>query len=221
MAIPKVIYQTFKTQQIPWLTKLYIKSFRRKNKGYSYEFYDDRRVDEFIRDSFDEEVYKAYSKLQIGAAKADFFRYAILYKKGGIYLDLDSDILVNLDKHLKDEDYAVITREKNHQNLFAQWALIFEKEHPFLERTIEYIVENIQQNKFPHDVHGMTGPTVYTRAINDVIAENPAVSYRIVPDDYRGIMKFKYKLGKLLIYGDRSQHWKKLQKVIPVIKTVD
>ncbi len=221
MAIPKVIYQTFKTQQIPWLTKLYIKSFMRKNKGYSYEFYDDTRVDEFIRDSFDEEVYKAYSKLQIGAAKADFFRYAILYKKGGIYLDLDSDILVNLDKHLKDEDCAVITREKNHQNLFAQWALIFEKEHPFLERTIKYIVENIQQNKFPHDVHGMTGPTVYTRAINDVIAENPAVSYRIVPDDYRGIMKFKYKLGKLLIYGDRSQHWKKLQKVIPVIKTVD
>jgi inositol phosphorylceramide mannosyltransferase catalytic subunit len=221
MAIPKVIYQTFKTDQIPWLTKLYIKRFRRKNKNYGYEFYDDQRVDAFIKESFDNEVYKAYSRLQIGAAKADFFRYAVLYKKGGIYLDLDSDILVNLDKHLNEKDQAVITREKNHQNLFAQWALVYEKGHPFLERTLHYIVENIQQNKYPHDVHAMTGPTVYTRAVNDVIAENPTVAYRIVPDDYRGIMKFKYKLGKLLIYGDRSQHWKKLQNVIPVVKTGD
>lgn len=218
MAIPKIIYQTFKTDQIPWLTKIYIKCFMRKNKGYRYEFYDDQRVDAFIKKSFDEEVYKAYSKLQIGAAKADFFRYAILYIHGGIYLDLDSDILVNLDKHLTVDDEAVITREKNHQNLFAQWALIFEKGHPFLERTIKYIVENIQQNTYPHDVHAMTGPTVYTRAVNDVIKEYPTVLYRVVPDDYKGLMKFKYKLGKLLIYGDRSQHWKKLQKVKSVVR---
>ncbi|HBI89921.1 glycosyltransferase family 32 protein [Sphingobacterium multivorum] len=221
MAIPKVIYQTFKTNQIPWLTKLYIKRFRRKNKNYRYEFYDDQRVDAFIKESFDNEVYKAYSRLQIGAAKADFFRYAVLYVYGGVYLDLDSDILVNLDKYLQEHDDAVITREKNHQNLFAQWALVFEKGHPFLERTIKYIVENIQQNKYPNDVHSMTGPTVYTRAVNDVINEDPTVSYRIVPDDYKGIMKFKYKLGKLLIYGDRSQHWKKLQKVVTVVKSED
>lgn len=218
MAIPKVIYQTFKTDQIPWLTKIYIKCFLRKNKGYRYEFYDDLRVDAFIKESFDEEVYKAYTRLQIGAAKADFFRYAILYVYGGIYLDLDSDILVNLDKYLNKGDQAVITREKNHPNLFAQWALIFEKGHPFLERTIKYIVENIQENKYPHDVHAMTGPTVYTRAVNAIVQEDANVSYRIVPDDYKGIMKFKYKLGKLLIYGDRSQHWKKLQKVVPVVK---
>ncbi len=218
MAIPKIIYQTFKTDQIPWLTKIYIKCFLRKNKGYRYEFYDDLRVDAFIKESFDEEVYKAYTRLQIGAAKADFFRYAILYVYGGIYLDLDSDILVNLDKYLNKEDQAVITREKNHPNLFAQWALIFEKGHPFLERTIKYIVENIQENKYPHDVHAMTGPTVYTRAVNAIVQEDANVSYRIVPDDYKGIMKFKYKLGKLLIYGDRSQHWKKLQKVVPVVK---
>ncbi|ULT22461.1 hypothetical protein KUH03_23995 [Sphingobacterium sp. E70] len=70
-------------------------------------------------------------------------------------------------------------------------------------------------------MHGMTGPTVYTRAVNDIIHEDPTVSYRIVADDYKGIMKFKYKLGKLLIYGDRSQHWKKLQKVVTVLKLED
>lgn len=221
MAIPKVIYQTFKSNDIPWLTRFYIKLFLRKNKGYRYEFYDDARIDEFIRTSFDPRIYQAYSRLQIGAAKADFFRYAILLKNGGIYLDMDSDILVSLDKHLLDSDTAVITREKNHQNLFAQWALVYDKGHPFLERTIDYAVENIEKNAFPHDVHAMTGPTVYTRAINDVLAENPQTAHRIVQDDYKGMMQFKYKLGKLLLYRDRSNHWKKLQIRVPVVRQDD
>lgn len=112
MAIPKVIYQTFKTSKIPWITRLYIWNFRRKNKEFDYEFYDDVRIDSFIKSYFSLEVYDAYSKLQIGAAKADFFRYAILYIHGGIYLDLDSDILISLNKVLRVEDVAVITREK-------------------------------------------------------------------------------------------------------------
>lgn len=218
MAIPKVIYQTFKTNKIPWLTRLYIWRFMYRNKGYTYKFYDDEQVEYFFKENFDARTYDAYSRLQIGAAKADFFRYAILYKNGGIYLDLDSNILTKLDKYFYDDDIAVITRERKHQNLFAQWALVFDKGHPFLKRTIEYIVDNIEQNRFPHDVHAMTGPTVYTRAIVDEIAENPYVNYRIVKDDYKGIMQFKYKLSKILIYGDRSNHWKKLQLRIPVVK---
>ncbi|WP_437922305.1 glycosyltransferase family 32 protein [Sphingobacterium sp. LRF_L2] len=218
MAIPKVIYQTFKTSKIPLVTRFYIWRFMRKNPGYQHEFYDDVRIDDFIRSSFPLEVYQAYSRLQIGAAKADFFRYAILYIKGGIYLDLDSDILKNLDQYIFDNDKAVITKEKNHPEYYAQWALVFEQGHPFLKRTIDYIVANIQKNAFPNDVHAMTGPSAYTKAIEDEIRLNPSVAYRVVADDYKDMMKFKYRLGKILIYGDRSQHWKKLQKVVPVVK---
>lgn len=220
MSIPKVIYQTFKTKNIPWLTRFYIYRFMKKNPGYKYEFYDDNRIDDFFKDSFNTRIYRAYRKLQIGAAKADFFRYAVLYKTGGVYLDLDSDLLVSLDEYLKEDDTAFIAREGPHP-FFTQWALVFDKNHPFLERVIEYIVENIEQNKFPHDVHSLTGPAVYTRAINDVITENPDVTYRMAPDDYRGLMQFKYKLCKFLIYKNKSKHWKKLQQRISVLKDDD
>lgn len=218
MAIPKVIYQTFKTDKIPLLTKFYIWLFLKRNKGYKREFFNDDQVDTFFKSSFDERTYQAYSRLQIGAAKADFFRYAILYKRGGIYLDLDSDITGRFDKVLLNTDVAVVAREKKWQQFFAQWALIFDKDHPFLEETIRLIVENIEQNKYPHDVHSMTGPTVYSKAINNVLARNPDVPHRIFRDDYKGLLKFKYKMGKILIYGDRANHWKNLQKVIPVVK---
>ena len=218
MAIPKVIYQTFKTKNIPLLTKFYIWIYKRKNKAWKHEIFDDTDIDSFISSNFDERTYKAYSRLQIGAAKADFFRYCILLINGGVYLDMDSDILVNLDKYITADDSAIITREKNHQNLFAQWALIYDKNHPFLKRTIEKIVENIENNTYPHDEHSMTGPTTYTKAIEEEIILNPDVSYRIVKDDYKGMMQFKYRLGKLLLYKDRANHWKKLQQRIPVLK---
>ncbi|MGJ1388225.1 glycosyltransferase family 32 protein [Sphingobacterium spiritivorum] len=220
MAIPKIIYQTFKTDKIPLLTRFYIWRFMRKNKSFSYKFYNDAKISQFIEKNFDKRTFDAYNLLQIGAAKADFFRYAVLYIHGGIYLDLDSDITADLDKFLLEDDVAVITKE-NGRHLYAQWALIYDKGHPFLKRTIDLMVHNIETNAFPHDVHAMTGPTVYTKAILEILQEFPDTACRIVEDDYKGMMKFKYKFGKILIYRDRSNHWKKLQKRIPVVKPTD
>ncbi|MGJ1419879.1 glycosyltransferase family 32 protein [Sphingobacterium spiritivorum] len=193
----------------------------RKNKPFSYKFYDDAEISQFIEKNFDKRTSDAYNLLQIGAAKADFFRYAVLYIHGGIYLDLDSDITADLDKFLLEDDVAVITKENNPYNLYTQWALIYDKGHPFLKRTIDLMVHNIETNAFPHDVHAMTGPTVYTKAILEILQECPDTAYRIVEDDYKGMMKFKYKFGKILIYRDRSNHWKKLQKRIPVVRPKD
>lgn len=218
MSIPKVIYQTFKTKKIPLLTRFYIWMYLRKNKDWKRVFYDDEQIDTFFKTNFDSRTYNAYIRLQIGAAKADFFRYAVLYVYGGVYLDMDSDILVSLDKHIRQDDMAFIAREKNHPDLFAQWGLIYAKGHPFVKRTIAYIIENIEGNKYPNDVHKMTGPTVYTKAIEDEINENPEVEYRLAEFDYKGILQFKYKLGKILLYKDRANHWKKLQQRITVLK---
>ncbi|SPW29016.1 Mannosyltransferase OCH1 and related enzymes [Elizabethkingia miricola] len=139
MPIPKVIYQTYK-DKIPWYSHFYIWRFRRKNKDFEYEFYNDERIDSFIKENFPEDVYYAYCKLQIGAAKADFFRYAILYKKGGVYLDIDSNILVNLNTFIQPNNKAILAYEEN-SNIFAQWAMFYEKNHPFLEETIKLVVK--------------------------------------------------------------------------------
>lgn len=131
-------------------------------------------------------------------------------------MDLDSNIIGRLDDFLKESDKAVLAREQKHPDCFVQWVLMYDKGHPFLERTIAMVVDNIECNTFPHDVHAMTGPTVYSRAIRAVLKEQPHISYRVAEDDYKGMMQFKYKLGKL-IYGNRSEHWKKLQQKTPVL----
>ncbi|QNK62653.1 glycosyl transferase [Pedobacter sp. PAMC26386] len=216
MSIPKIIHQTFKTSKLPLLTRWHISSFRKKNPDYSYEFYDDERIEAFLSQQYDKEVLSLYKKLNIGAAKADFFRYAVLYKKGGVYVDIDSGINGSLNQFITPDDSAIITKEGN-PDLFAQWALIYSPEHPFLKKTMEMVLENIRENKYPHDVHQMTGPTVYTKAIIESLKNNPEIPYRILGTDYDGYLKVKYKLGKFFLY-EKGDHWKKKQLTTPVLK---
>ncbi|WP_110828643.1 glycosyltransferase family 32 protein [Pedobacter nutrimenti] len=215
MPIPKIIHQTFKTEKLPFITKWHISRFRKKNPDYIYEFYDDQRIEKFLSEEFDEETLKLYQRLNIGAAKADFFRYAILLKKGGVYLDIDSSIRGSLNDFIKPTDTAVISEEGN-PTLYVQWALVYEPGHPFLKQTLELVCDNIRNNRYPHDVHKMTGPTVYTQGVNTCIANTPDVPYRLFGIDYNGHLRFKYPFSKLLYR--KGEHWKKLQLTRPVLR---
>ena len=43
------------------------------NPDYEYQFFDDKDIEDFISQEYDLETYEQYSKINIGAAKADFF----------------------------------------------------------------------------------------------------------------------------------------------------
>jgi mannosyltransferase OCH1-like enzyme len=215
MPIPKIIHQTFKTEKLPFITRWHISRIKKNNPDYAYEFYDDARIERFLSEEFDELTLSLYQQLNIGAAKADFFRYAVLLKKGGVYLDIDSSVKGSLNGFILPGDCAIISRERN-PSLYVQWALVYEPNHPFLKKTLELVLENIKENKYPHDVHSMTGPTVYTKAIDACLFEDPQVAHRVLGFDYNGHLKFKYPLSKLLY--NKGEHWKKMQLTKPVLK---
>ena len=195
MAIPKVIYQTYSSKdEIPWMARFHIWNMCRMNPGYEYRFFDDNAIKNFIKEEFNADVFEQYSKITIGAAKADFFRYAILLKKGGIYLDIDSRITGRLDDWLLPNDNAIITQESN-PGYYVQWALIYEKGHPFLKKILEKVLDNIRSNRFPNNVHKMTGPTVYSNTLQECFKDSTYAGYRILGHDFEGHIKFKYWLS--------------------------
>lgn len=218
MPVPKIIHQTFKTNKLPFITSWHISRFRKRNPSYVYEFYDDLRIESYLESNFEADILRQYKKLNIGAAKADFFRYAVLLKTGGIYIDLDSAVKGSFDDFIRPDDVAIISKEHN-PNMYVQWALIYEPNHPFLLKTIDMVLDNIRNNRYPHDVHKMTGPQVYTAAINACLAENPEIPHRVLGYDYNGHLKFKYTFSKLM-YSSPSEHWKKKQITTPVLKPV-
>lgn len=217
MAIPKQIFQTFKTKRLPLITRYHVWNMKRKNPEYLYFFYDDKDIEKFITEEFPSRYIENYNKLTIGAAKADFFRYAVLYKKGGVYLDIDSTITQPLRKLIQENDQAVISRER-HDNLYVQWGLIFDKNHPFLKKVLELMLDNIENHRYPNNIHATTGPTVFSEGIRQVLQEDPDISYTLFDGiEFRGYLQFKYKLGKFFLYRNRSQHWKNLQTTQDII----
>jgi len=218
MPIPKIIHQTFKSSNLPFLTRWHIFKLRKNNPEYQYEFYNDSRIENFLAEEFDEETLHLYGRLNIGAAKADFFRYAVLLKRGGVYLDIDCKVQRPLRELILEDDSALLSPEKN-PTWFVQWAMMYEPEHPFLKKTMEMMLDNIRYNKFPHDVHKMTGPAVYSLAIRACLEKNPAIPHRVFGVEFGGFIKDKYKLAKFFLYKNKSEHWKKLQVHSTVLKS--
>lgn len=216
MPIPKQIFQTFKNARLSWIVKYHIARLKRLNPEYDYHFYDDEMILKFLEAEYPPEYLAAYNRLAIGASKADFFRYAILYKKGGIYIDLDVKVIKPFHAFVFDDDEAIISNEID-KNLFVQWALFFTPGHPFLIKTLKNIIINIQEQRYPNDCHATTGPPPFSNAIRECLKGNPDTPYRLMGIYYDGMMKEKYKLAKLAIYRKKKNHWRKLQEKQDVI----
>ena len=98
--IPKVLHQTYKdVARIP--RKVY-ENIREFAPEYEHLVYSDSDVVSFLSTNFKPEVLQAFHTLKLGAHKADLFRYCILYVKGGVYLDIKTELIKPLDKLFKD-----------------------------------------------------------------------------------------------------------------------
>lgn len=169
--IPRNFFQTYKTSFFDEKHANEMREFRSKHPSFSFYFYDDDGIEEFMYHFWrSHPIYKIFKGVKFGAAKADIWRYCVLYTMGGIYLDIDSKILFNLES-IDDGLNELISFEENTvsgfswdndwpcrnffqknnfrgqtlfrpDNIVLQWLLVFRPGHPVLFRTIQLIVEN-------------------------------------------------------------------------------
>lgn len=226
--IPKNIYRSWKTQNFHPKIDKQMKKMLYLNPEYEQIIYTDEQVHDYVSSNYDADINKAFNKLTVMTAKVDFWRYLILYQKGGIYLDIDSTINTKIDTFLNTDDDALITAETNPE-LFVQWALFFREKHPILERVIDNVVQNINEKKYQNDIVNTTGPGVFTNSLQQIHKakysealkwsgvniefnkkfkiDNSSYSYRIYGIDFNKNLSFKYKNTSYL-YQD-NVHWKK------------
>ena len=89
--IPKNIYLTshLPCEVIPDLVT-------RHANAYSIHLFDDSSARELLAAHFTDTVLEKYDALK-GAHRADLWRYCVLYLNGGIYLDIKSIPMIDLD----------------------------------------------------------------------------------------------------------------------------
>jgi autotransporter strand-loop-strand O-heptosyltransferase len=181
--IPKIIHQTFRTKDIPKEIKSSIDELRAMNPDYEYRFYDDNDCLDFIKNNYDEETLTLYKSInsKYGSAKSDFFRYLIMYKLGGVYLDLKSSTTKPLNQTILPNDEFLLTHWEGrdwrdilnyYHGEFQNWHIICAPNHPFLEKTIELVKQNIKNyngETGKNAVLNLTGPIAYSKAILSVL----------------------------------------------------
>jgi mannosyltransferase OCH1-like enzyme len=189
--IPKLIHQTFRDGNLPKEIQSSIQNLKYRNPAWHYHFYDDTDRFLFLRKHCDERIVKAYNSINplYGAARADFFRYVLIYHLGGLYLDVKSTTNRNLDTVMAGKQYLLSHwdngRNGTHKNWglhfpdfprgeFQQWFIASVPGHPFLKSVIDSVLHNIETYSPERSGVGQTGvirttgPIAYTQAIRPI-----------------------------------------------------
>jgi mannosyltransferase OCH1-like enzyme len=96
MAIPKIIHQTWKNHEIPNKWKAYQQKVKQLHPDWEYRLWTDDDNDLFVKTEYPE-FYNTYIGFSKNIMRADVIRYLIMYKIGGLYLDLDYEMLMPFD----------------------------------------------------------------------------------------------------------------------------
>lgn len=200
--IPFIVHQTWKSyDSIPDDIKNIIELNKKLCPLFDFKFYNDSDCVNFIRDNFEEKVLNTYYKInkKYSAARADIFRYCVLYILGGIYLDIKSLIKHDLSTVIRPDDDSILLnysfmKGRSIERLllpyehFEQWALIFSPRHPYLLAIIDQIIYEVNNNiiisskESKKRILHLTGPDAFSRAIYNYKKNNtnPVTNDRII-----------------------------------------
>jgi hypothetical protein len=96
MNIPHIICQTWKTHEVPKELASYVESVKRLNPTYQYRMWLDADLRACVARVVPH-LLRFYDTMEKNIERVDFARYAIMYEQGGIYLDLDIEMIRPLD----------------------------------------------------------------------------------------------------------------------------
>lgn len=140
--IPKIIIQTYYDK-----SKIPMKVFDNIKKyapDYKHIIYDDKECLEFLEQNYNKEIVNKFLSLKKGAHKADLFRYCYLYKYGGIYLDIKTELIIPLIDVVKNKDNQFYSVLSKNNNTIYQGILMSSPNHIIFKRLIEHIVKTPQ-----------------------------------------------------------------------------
>jgi len=159
--IPLNIFQTWHSKVLPPKMANNIENIKKNNPRFNYVLFDDAECEAFIRNHFSADVVEAFNKLIPGAYKADLWRYCVLYKKGGIYLDIKYGAMngfkfINLTE--KEHWVADINGNDVYNAL-----IVCKAGNPKLMVAIRQIVENVKRRYYGNSSLDPTGPGLLSR----------------------------------------------------------
>jgi mannosyltransferase OCH1-like enzyme len=171
--IPKTIFQTYGCDysELPSYIKNCTETWKEKNPEFEYVYMSEKECYDFILENYDQKHADIYSGLTHKAMKGDWWRYLVVNKLGGVYMDIDTVCRKPiLDELSLDYDF-ITTLDLVPDALFSQWGFGSSANHPILNNLINYILENY--DNYPANKEeiktDLTGPTAFHNSILEVL----------------------------------------------------
>ena len=143
--IPNILWQTWKTKDIPEKLKHMVQSWDAFAPELEKKFMDDQEAAAFILKHFGDETYSLYVALPQAIMRADFWRLAVVYIYGGYYADLDV-ILHQRFFNLIPNNVEVMFAQEGAG--LSNWMFGAIPKHPAFKKAIEWMLKEAKQVNF-------------------------------------------------------------------------
>lgn len=181
--IPRIIHQTWKSRDtVPTQEHISMRLWQILNPEYTYIFYDDQDGLAFIENACPEWLH-LYNQLPLPVQKADLFRYLIMYKKGGVYTDLDTTPTRPLRELIRSRDQCIIGLDRiQGREECLQWTLVSRPHHPVWAYVLQVVKERMElippmhvsrapgQDRTKYTLW-LTGPRAFTEGVSRFVKD--------------------------------------------------
>jgi mannosyltransferase OCH1-like enzyme len=202
--IPLNLFQTWQTKtNLPPRMQESIETLVLDNPEFKYYLFDDDDCREYVKNNYDSHILEAYDTLKPGAYKADLWRYCILYKLGGIYLDIKYQCVRGFKLVSLVEEEHFVRDMYNTENLVGVYNafMVCSPGNEIMMKCINKVVENVKMRYYGDNSLMVTGPrmminlfTLYDkRKLDEMYHTDDVLSeYYIV---YKGVYILKIYTG--------------------------
>jgi len=127
-AVPLKVFDTFKTFA----------------PEYKHKVFDHEDMVAFLQLHFGQKYVNAFNDLAYKPYAADMFRYGYLYLFGGIWMDIDTQLLTSMSSIIRDPQLVYSGSIANkHEEGIVQNFLAYPSGHPVMKAAMEHVANNV------------------------------------------------------------------------------
>ena len=181
--IPKIIFQTYKTLEIPLKWKSSPISIHTHMPDWKYVFMTDEDNLQFVKTHFPS-FLNWFINLKYPIQRADVIRYMFLYVHGGLYMDMDIELNTSLEPLFKSGEIFLVKAPGNWWGHYTNFLMASVPKNDFFLAVLDECLKPIHKWLLPHHIiSAQTGIGALNRAVKKFSITS--LPYKnLVPCDY-------------------------------------